>query len=351
MNDEYLNWVIEKYDIDYVVHGDDPCIVDGKDVYESAQKLGKYRTIPRTEGVSTTDIVGRMLLMTSAHHTDKTDAGPIPFKRGRSNSETRSYRLSTSLHDGYASDCSREDENDEEDYFAPPSGGGGGGGGGGADDLGLGEDKGVLRNASDGTFLSRKSNFMPTSRMMRLYSSRPPPVMPKKIVYIDGGWDMFHPGHVQILQMARARGDYLIVGVFNDAIVNKQRGLNYPVLNLYERVLSVLQCRYVDDVVVDPPMEISEAMINQLQIKVVVQGTSSDDPGEQKAAQKGSITKSYEVPRKLGIFEQVKSPSTLCVETLVERIAANRERLAAKIKRKAKVEEEFYENKHGAGAE
>ena len=126
MNDEYLNWVIEKYDIDYVVHGDDPCIVDGKDVYESAQKLGKYRTIPRTEGVSTTDIVGRMLLMTSAHHTDKTDAGPIPFKRGRSNSETRSYRLSTSLHDGYASDCSREDENDEEDYFAPPSGGGGG---------------------------------------------------------------------------------------------------------------------------------------------------------------------------------------------------------------------------------
>jgi glycerol-3-phosphate cytidylyltransferase-like family protein len=27
--------------IDYVVHGDDPCIVDGKDVYETAQKLGK----------------------------------------------------------------------------------------------------------------------------------------------------------------------------------------------------------------------------------------------------------------------------------------------------------------------
>ena len=37
MNDEYLNWVIEKYDIDYVVHGDDPCIVDGKDVSSSYQ--------------------------------------------------------------------------------------------------------------------------------------------------------------------------------------------------------------------------------------------------------------------------------------------------------------------------
>lgn len=27
--------------IDFIVHGDDPCIVDGKDVYETAQKLGE----------------------------------------------------------------------------------------------------------------------------------------------------------------------------------------------------------------------------------------------------------------------------------------------------------------------
>jgi cytidyltransferase-like protein len=41
MNDEYLTHIIEKYNIDYIVHGDDPCIVDGKNVYESAIKLGK----------------------------------------------------------------------------------------------------------------------------------------------------------------------------------------------------------------------------------------------------------------------------------------------------------------------
>jgi ethanolamine-phosphate cytidylyltransferase len=68
MSKEYLDHVIEKYKIDYVVHGDDPCIVDGKDVYATAKEAGKYRTIPRTEGVSTTDIVGRMLLLTKEHH-------------------------------------------------------------------------------------------------------------------------------------------------------------------------------------------------------------------------------------------------------------------------------------------
>ena len=30
MNEDYLKCVIEKYKIDYVVHGDDPCIVNGK---------------------------------------------------------------------------------------------------------------------------------------------------------------------------------------------------------------------------------------------------------------------------------------------------------------------------------
>jgi ethanolamine-phosphate cytidylyltransferase len=34
MTPEYLDWVIDTYQIDYVVHGDDPCIgPDGKDVY------------------------------------------------------------------------------------------------------------------------------------------------------------------------------------------------------------------------------------------------------------------------------------------------------------------------------
>ena len=68
MDDEYVRWMIKEYNIDYVVHGDDPCIVDGRDVYEAARALGKYRTIPRTEGVSTTEIVGRMLLLDKAHH-------------------------------------------------------------------------------------------------------------------------------------------------------------------------------------------------------------------------------------------------------------------------------------------
>ena len=43
MTPEYLEWIIKEYNIDYVVHGNDPCIVNGKDVYEDVKRLGKFQ--------------------------------------------------------------------------------------------------------------------------------------------------------------------------------------------------------------------------------------------------------------------------------------------------------------------
>lgn len=44
--------------------------VDGKDTYAEVKHEGRYRECKRTQGVSTTDLVGRMLLMTKAHHSN-----------------------------------------------------------------------------------------------------------------------------------------------------------------------------------------------------------------------------------------------------------------------------------------
>ncbi len=42
-----------------------PCaLADGTDAYEHVKKMGRFRMIKRTEGVSSTDIVGRMLMCT-----------------------------------------------------------------------------------------------------------------------------------------------------------------------------------------------------------------------------------------------------------------------------------------------
>jgi ethanolamine-phosphate cytidylyltransferase len=60
---------------------------------------------------------------------------------------------------------------------------------------------------------------------------------------VDGAFDLFHVGHIQFLKQAKEKGDYLLVGVHDDGTVNNVRGSNYPIMNLHERVLSVLACK------------------------------------------------------------------------------------------------------------
>ncbi|CAH0515221.1 unnamed protein product [Peronospora belbahrii] len=281
MNEAYLQRMIKKHRIDYVVHGDDPCIVDGKDVYESAQKLGKYRTIPRTEGVSTSDILGRMLVMHKTHHK----------------------------HDRFAVNGQLSS-----------------------------------RMLQDKKAKERPSKFLTTNRMLRLFSvGNHEPLKTDKIVYIDGAFDMFHAGHVEVLRLAKREGSYLIVGVHNDSVVNVHRGLNYPIMNLHERVLSVLGCKYVDDVLIDAPLHITPEMVASLNISVVVHGTHRD----QDYLPESSLEELYEYPRKAGIFKSVESPIKLDVNDIVARINDNRERFEKKFVSKMKSEEEYYADRYG----
>lgn len=52
------------------------------------------------------------------------------------------------------------------------------------------------------------------------------------------------------LQKAKQAGDFLLVGVHTDEEVTERRGPHLPIMALHERALSVLSCRYVDEVVI-----------------------------------------------------------------------------------------------------
>ena len=62
--------------------------------------------------------------------------------------------------------------------------------------------------------------------------------------------------------------------------MNKRRGGNLPLMNLHERVLSVLGCKYMNDVLIDAPAEITPDMIASLRITEVVHGSESDDSSD-----------------------------------------------------------------------
>lgn len=59
ITEDFMRRLFDEYKIDYIIHGDDPCVLpDGTDAYALAKKAGRYKQIKRTEGVSSTDIVG-----------------------------------------------------------------------------------------------------------------------------------------------------------------------------------------------------------------------------------------------------------------------------------------------------
>lgn len=59
ITEDFMNRLFNEHKIDYIIHGDDPCLLpDGTDAYALAKQAGRYKQIKRTEGVSSTDIVG-----------------------------------------------------------------------------------------------------------------------------------------------------------------------------------------------------------------------------------------------------------------------------------------------------
>eukprot|EP01087_Luapelamoeba_hula_P022249 TRINITY_DN792_c0_g1_i1.p1 TRINITY_DN792_c0_g1~~TRINITY_DN792_c0_g1_i1.p1 ORF type:complete len:287 (+),score=51.94 TRINITY_DN792_c0_g1_i1:43-861(+) len=177
--------MLEEHNVDFCVHGDDLVSTSGGvDCYHEVKTAGRYREVHRTTGVSTTDIVRRMLESTKCHFS------PLP------------------------------------------------------------PDPHHLRPLSQGTHkhspYTGVSKFIATSGVLRLFSETKEAKPTDKVVYMDGAFDLFHVGHINVLKKAKEAGDFLIVGVLDDDTVNRYKGANFPIMNLYERVLSVLSCKVIN---------------------------------------------------------------------------------------------------------
>ena len=64
-----------------------------------------------------------------------------------------------------------------------------------------------------------------------------------------GTFDLFHAGHVLMLQEARTVCDYLIVCIQVDPSVDRP-DKNKPIQSIVERQIQVSACKYVDEIIV-----------------------------------------------------------------------------------------------------
>lgn len=67
-----------------------------------------------------------------------------------------------------------------------------------------------------------------------------------RIVLTGGTFDVLHPGHIEYLKWARARGDLLVVLVNNDESVRNRKGPDRPVNNEDDRLHVIEALKPVD---------------------------------------------------------------------------------------------------------
>ncbi len=92
-----------------------------------------------------------------------------------------------------------------------------------------------------------------------------------RVVFTNGVFDLLHPGHVDVLSGARARGDALVVGLNSDASVRRLKGPERPVRVESERAYVLAALEAVDIVTVfeeDTPLE----LVRHLRPDVIVKG-------------------------------------------------------------------------------
>lgn len=256
----------------YAAHGDDLSINEnGDDCMSILKRAGRCKIFKRTEGVSTTQIVGKLLLVTK-------------------------------------------------EFLA----------------------------AGEKTRSTEKKNSLTTSRRLSEFSNKREPKPNDVVVYMDGTFDLFHVGHVETMKRAKELGDYLIVGVHDDQTVNYYKGSNFPIMGLHDRVMCVLSTKYVDEVIIGAPWNVTKELITGLNIKVVVQGTVHKGDPSIKRWRKGSVDLDedpYVVAKELDIYREIDSAFKLDTQDIIDRIVENRAKYLNKFQVSTQKENKYIENK------
>ena len=94
-----------------------------------------------------------------------------------------------------------------------------------------------------------------------------------KHIFVNGTFDVLHPGHVQILNYAKSFGDTLTVGIDSDRRVAEKKGPSRPIYNIKDRSFMLQNLKSVDYVVVFDSDEELEHCLKTIRPDIMVVGS------------------------------------------------------------------------------
>lgn len=98
----------------------------------------------------------------------------------------------------------------------------------------------------------------------------------KLIGFVASAFDLFHAGHVVMLEEAKRHCDHLIVAIQTDPTLDRD-SKNRPVQSIVERQIQVKACKYVDEVVIYSTESELEDLLKTLPIDIRILGVEYAD--------------------------------------------------------------------------
>lgn len=94
-----------------------------------------------------------------------------------------------------------------------------------------------------------------------------------KIIFVNGCFDVLHPGHIQLFEYAKSLGDYLIVAIDSDEKVSQMKGKSRPIFCQEDRSKVLQSIRYIDVVHIFNSKEELEDLIKTINPDIMVVGS------------------------------------------------------------------------------
>ena len=107
-----------------------------------------------------------------------------------------------------------------------------------------------------------------------------------KIIFVNGCFDVLHPGHIQLFKYAKSLGDYLIVAIDSDKRVSEMKGPERPIFSQSDRSQTLEAIRYIDVVHIFDSKEDLENLLKSIAPDIMIVGSDWKDKevvGEQYA--------------------------------------------------------------------
>lgn len=345
---------LDKARASFCVHGDDmPVNSQGFCAYDEMKHAGRLRIVKRTEGVSTTDLIGRLLTLSRHQHTVDAPSSPtggvritadnfiqqcaVSIEASESDPDTSAaLKLIAELAKTYnmsADDVAKLKDTVSgsigtavpENKFSP-------------------EPRALLSTPTkDGadTRTSAPVQLLASTRRITEFATGRQPTADDRVVYVCGSFDMFHVGHADFLKDARKLGTFLLVGIYEDLAVSRSKGPNFPVMSLNERILNVCACKWVDEVIIGAPLQVTQDLVKTWDIHAVAKGT-----GHARNEGNAEAQDHHAIAAELGICHDIPSKwPDLCHETIVQRIISGREVFLKRNKDRARREDAYYAGK------